>query len=46
MILDVSMPVMDGLEACRQLRTAGILLPILMAPERDGVGVGAGRRRG
>ncbi len=38
MILDVSMPRVDGLEACRQLRSDGVLLPVLMVTARDGVG--------
>lgn len=37
-ILDVSMPRMDGLEACRQLRMDGVLLPILMLTARTSVG--------
>jgi two-component system response regulator MprA len=38
MILDVSMPVLDGLHACRQLRGEGVLLPVLMLTARDSVG--------
>src|SRR5689334_24628527 len=38
MILDVSMPTVDGLQACGQLRAEGVLLPILMLTARDGVG--------
>jgi two-component system response regulator MprA len=38
MILDVSMPRLDGLEACRQLRAEGRLLPVLMVTARDSVG--------
>jgi two-component system response regulator MprA len=38
MILDVSMPTMDGLEACRRLRADGVLLPVLMVTARDSVG--------
>lgn len=38
MILDVSMPTLDGLQATRQLRAEGALLPILMLTARDGVG--------
>ncbi len=38
MILDVSMPTMDGLECCRQLRAEGSLVPVLMVTARDSVG--------
>ena len=38
MILDVSMPVLDGLETCRRLRAAGVLVPVLMVTARDSVG--------
>ncbi|MFI1988762.1 response regulator transcription factor [Actinoplanes sp. NPDC020271] len=38
LILDVSMPRMDGLEACRRLRADGVLLPVLMLTARDSVG--------
>jgi len=38
MILDVSMPAMDGLEACRRLRADGVLLPVLMVTARDSIG--------
>jgi two-component system response regulator MprA len=38
MILDVNMPVLDGLEACRQLRAEAALLPVLMLTARDNVG--------
>jgi two-component system response regulator MprA len=38
MILDVSMPVLDGLATCRQLRAEGLLLPVLMLTARDSVG--------
>jgi len=38
MILDVSMPTLDGLQACRQLRAEGVLLPVLMLTARDSVG--------
>ncbi len=38
LILDVSMPRMDGLEACRRLRADGVVLPVLMLTARDGVG--------
>jgi two-component system response regulator MprA len=37
-ILDVSMPQLDGLHACRQLRAEGGLLPVLMLTARDSVG--------
>ncbi|WP_432824551.1 response regulator transcription factor [Dactylosporangium sp. CA-092794] len=37
-ILDVSMPVLDGLEACRELRAEGRLVPVLMLTARDSVG--------
>ncbi|GAA2502338.1 response regulator transcription factor [Winogradskya humida] len=37
-ILDVSMPVLDGLETCRELRGGGVLVPILMLTARDSVG--------
>ncbi|WP_432969021.1 response regulator transcription factor [Dactylosporangium sp. CA-233914] len=37
-VLDVSMPVMDGLEACRELRADGVLVPVLMLTARDSVG--------
>jgi DNA-binding response OmpR family regulator len=37
-ILDVSMPVLDGLQACRQLRADGVLVPVLMLTARDSVG--------
>ncbi|SLM01888.1 MULTISPECIES: response regulator transcription factor [unclassified Actinoplanes] len=37
-ILDVSMPRMDGLEACRRMRADGLLLPVLMLTARDSVG--------
>jgi two-component system, OmpR family, response regulator MprA len=36
-ILDVTMPTMGGLEACRQLRAAGNRTPILMLTARDGI---------
>jgi two-component system, OmpR family, response regulator MprA len=38
MILDVSMPVLDGLQTCRQLRADGRILPVLMLTARDSVG--------
>jgi two-component system response regulator MprA len=37
-ILDVSMPQLDGLQACRQLRAEGVWLPVLMLTARDSVG--------
>jgi two-component system response regulator MprA len=36
-ILDVAMPEMDGLEACRRLRAAGDRTPVLMLTARDAV---------
>ena len=36
-VLDVSMPRLDGLEACRRLRSAGNSLPVLMLTARDEV---------
>ena len=38
MILDVSMPRLDGLQTCRLLRADGVILPILMLTARDSVG--------
>jgi two-component system response regulator MprA len=38
MILDVSMPNLDGLETCRRLRADGVVLPVLMLTARDSVG--------
>jgi two-component system, OmpR family, response regulator MprA len=38
MVLDVSMPGLDGLEACRRLRADGVVLPVLMLTARDSVG--------
>ena len=38
MILDVSMPNLDGVETCRQLRAEGVLVPVLMLTARDSVG--------
>jgi two-component system response regulator MprA len=38
MILDVSMPRLDGLNTCRQLRGEGMLVPVLMLTARDSVG--------
>jgi two-component system response regulator MprA len=37
-VLDVSMPRMDGLETCRQLRAGGVVVPVLMLTARDSVG--------
>jgi two-component system response regulator MprA len=34
-VLDISMPGMDGIEVCRRLRTAGDRTPILMLTARD-----------
>jgi two-component system response regulator MprA len=36
-VLDVSMPRLDGLEACRRLRSAGDRTPVLMLTARDAV---------
>ena len=36
-VLDVSMPRLDGLEACRRLRQGGSSLPVLMLTARDEV---------
>ena len=36
-LLDVSMPRLDGLEACRRLRRDGNSLPVLMLTARDAV---------
>ena len=36
-LLDVSMPRLDGLEACRRLRSDGNSLPVLMLTARDEV---------
>jgi two-component system response regulator MprA len=38
MILDVSMPRLDGLQTCRLLRAEGVLMPVLMLTARDSVG--------
>jgi two-component system response regulator MprA len=38
MVLDVSMPRLDGLQACRDLRAEGVWLPVLMLTARDSVG--------
>jgi two-component system response regulator MprA len=38
MILDVSMPELDGLQTCQRLRADGILVPVLMLTARDSVG--------
>nr|WP_205862200.1 response regulator transcription factor [Planosporangium thailandense] len=37
-IMDVMMPRLDGLEACRRLRSEGLRLPVLMLTARDTVG--------
>jgi two-component system, OmpR family, response regulator MprA len=36
-VLDVGLPVLDGLEACRRLRAAGDRTPVLMLTARDSV---------
>ena len=36
-VLDLLMPEMDGLEACRRLREAGDRTPVLMLTARDGI---------
>ncbi len=36
-VLDVAMPVIDGLSVCRRLRTKGLQTPILMLTARDAV---------
>jgi len=36
-VLDVSMPHLDGLEACRRMRAAGDTTPVLMLTARDAV---------
>ena len=36
-VLDVAMPFVDGLEACRRIRAAGSRVPILMLTARDAV---------
>ena len=37
LLLDVSMPRLDGLETCRRLRRDGNALPVLMLTARDAV---------
>jgi two-component system, OmpR family, response regulator MprA len=37
-ILDVSMPVLDGVQTCQRLRADGFLVPVLMLTARDGIG--------
>lgn len=37
LILDINMPVLDGLEACRRLRASGNDLPVLMLTARDDI---------
>jgi two-component system, OmpR family, response regulator MprA len=37
-VLDILMPRLDGLEACRQLRASGDRTPVLMLTARDAVG--------
>ncbi|HEY8581559.1 MAG TPA: response regulator transcription factor [Capillimicrobium sp.] len=36
-VLDVAMPLVDGLEACRRLRASGSRVPVLMLTARDAV---------
>jgi two-component system response regulator MprA len=36
-VLDVSMPVLDGIAVCRRLRAKGVSVPILMLTARDAV---------
>jgi two-component system response regulator MprA len=37
LVLDVSMPGLDGLAVCRRIRAKGLALPILLLTARDGV---------
>jgi two-component system response regulator MprA len=37
-VLDIGLPVMDGVEVCRSLRRAGNRVPVLMLTARDGIG--------
>jgi two-component system response regulator MprA len=37
-VLDVSMPEMDGIEVCRRMRSAGEMASVLMLTARDGIG--------
>ena len=45
-VLDVAMPVLDGLAVCRRLRSKGLPTPILMLTARDAVARSGGRTRG
>ncbi len=36
-VLDVMLPVTDGIEVCRRLRTRGDVVPVLMLTARDSV---------
>jgi two-component system response regulator MprA len=38
LVLDLSMPRLDGLDACRRLRADGVHVPVLMLTARDSVG--------
>ncbi len=37
MVLDLTLPEMDGLEVCRTVRDKGLFLPVVMLTARDGV---------
>jgi two-component system response regulator MprA len=39
MVLDMTMPRMDGLELCRRLRSAGDDLPVLVLTARDAANI-------